>query len=116
MSYIKVEDDGMTKFGWEKNFLQSWASLLDGRRFNQKNKPISRRKILAKVRPIRATKKEIAQLLLKIEKKKSQKNWNWIRMSKKIRVSYETIRNWKNNVATPTQRKTRNIYEFLDHI
>ena len=116
VSPIKVEADGMTKFGWEKNFRQSWASLLDGRMFNQKNKPVKKRVNLEQEKGTRATKKEIAQLLLKLEKKKRQKNWTWLRVAKKIGVNYQTIRNWRENSCNPSQKKIRNISESLEHM
>ena len=118
VSPIKVEADGMTKFGWEKNFRQSWASLLDGRMFNQKNKPVKKRVNLEQEKGTRATKKDIAQLLLKLEKKKREKNWTWIRMAKKIGVNYQTIRNWRGTgiSCNPSQKKIRNISESLEHM
>jgi len=116
VSPIKVEADGMTKFGWEKNSRQTWASLLDGRRFDQKNKPVKKRVNLEQERGQKATKKEIAQLLLKLEKKKRQKNWTWLRVAKKIGVNYQTIRNWRENSCNPSQKKIRNISESLEHM
>ena len=116
VSPIKVEADGMTKFGWEKNSRQTWASLLDGRRFDQKNKPVKKRVNLEQERGQKATKKEIAQLLLKLEKKKRQKNWTWLKVAKKIGVNYQTIRNWRENSCNPSQKKIRNISESLEHM
>ena len=118
VSPIKVEADGMTKFGWEKNFRQSWASLLDGRMFNQKNKPIPRLRNLEQEKGTKATKKEIIDLLLKLEKKKRQKNWTWLRMSKFIGVNYQTIRNWRGagTSCNPSRKKIRNISESLEHM
>ena len=118
VSPIKVEADGMTKFGWEKNSRQTWASLLDGRRFDQKNKPVKKRVNLEQERGQKATKKEIAQLLLKLEKKKRQKNWTWLRMSKFIGVNYQTIRNWRGagTSCNPSRKKIRNISESLEHM
>ena len=116
VSPIKVEADGMTKFGWEKNSRQTWASLLNGRRFDQKNKPVKKRVNLEQERGQKATKKEIAQLLLKLEKKKRQKNWTWLRVAKKIGVNYQTIRNWRENSCNPSRKKIRNISESLEHM
>ena len=48
LSPIKLELDGMTPFGWEKNnCIPAWDSLLDGRRFDKKNerRTFSKRKI-----------------------------------------------------------------------
>ena len=118
VSPIKVEADGMTKFGWEKNFRQSWESLLDGRMFNQKNKPVKKRVNLEQEKGTKATKREISQLLLKLEKKKREKNWTWIRMSKFIGINYQTIRNWRGagTSCNPTRKKIRNISESLEHM
>ena len=106
VSPIKVEADGMTKFGWEKNSRQTWAALLDGRRFDQKNKPIA---LIPKIKPQkrgqRATKKEIERLLSALERKKREKKWTWLKMAKKIGVNYQTIRNWRENSCNPSQKK-----------
>ena len=117
VSPIKVEADGMTKFGWEKS-LQTWASLLDGRMFNQKNKPVKKRVNLEQEKGTKATKREISQLLLKLERKKRQKNWTWIRMAKKIGVNYQTIRNWRGTgiSCNPSRQKIKNISESLEHM
>ena len=116
VSPVKVEADGMTKFGWEKNFRQSWASVLDGRRFNITNKPIPRLRNLEKEKGTQATKKEIERLLSALEKKKRQKNWTWLRMSKKIGINYQTVRNWRVNSSNPSRKKIRNISESLEHM
>ena len=117
VSPIKVEADGMTKFGWEKNSRQTWAALLDGRRFDQKNKPIA---LIPKIKPQkrgqRATKKEIERLLSALERKKREKKWTWLKMAKKIGVNYQTIRNWRENSCNPSQKKIRNISESLEHM
>lgn len=42
-SVTTMQKDGMTVFGWEKHAARGWADMLDGRRFDCKNKPISRR-------------------------------------------------------------------------
>ena len=106
----------MTKFGWEKNFRQSWESLLDGRMFNQKNKPVKKRVNLEQEKGTKATKREISQLLLKLEKKKREKNWTWIRMSKFIGINYQTIRNWRGagTSCNPSQQKIKNISKLLE--
>jgi len=118
VSPIKVEADGMTKFGWEKNFRQSWESLLGGRRFDQKNKPVKKRVNLEQEKGTKATKKEIINLLLKLEKKKREKNWTWIRMSKKIGINYQTVRNWRGvgTSCNPTRKKIRNISKLLENM
>ena len=119
VSPIKVEADGMTKFGWEKNSRQTWAALLDGRRFDQKNKPIALA-LIPKIKPQkrgqRATKKEIERLLSALERKKREKKWTWLKMAKKIGVNYQTIRNWRENSCNPSQKKIRNISESLEHM
>ena len=109
----------MTAHGWTKNPCPNWAALLDGRRFDQKNKPIAR---IPKIKPLeqeqgqRATKREISQLLLKLEKKKREKNWTWIRMSKFIGINYQTIRNWRGagTSCNPSQQKIKNISKLLE--
>jgi len=118
VSPIKVEADGMTKFGWEKNFRQSWESLLDGRMFNQKNKPIPRLRNLEQEKSTKATKKEIINLLLKLEKKKREKKWTWLRMSKFIGINYQTVRNWRGagTSCNPSRKKIRNISKLLENM
>jgi hypothetical protein len=118
----KIEPDGMTLFGWEKSS-QTWAILLDGRRFDVKNKPVPfrtfyNRKKAKKEKRIekRATKKDVNRLVLELERKKRKNNFTWARIAKFIDVKYETIRNWRNNCATPTQKKIKEVYELLEQI
>ena len=105
----------MTKFGWEKSS-QTWASLLDGRMFNITNKPVKKRVNLEQEKGTKATKREISKLLLKLEKKKRQKNWTWIRMSKFVGINYQTIRNWRGagTSCNPSQQKIKNISKLLE--
>lgn len=118
----KIEPDGMTLFGWEKSS-QTWAILLDGRRFDVKNKHVPlrtfyNRKKAKKEKRIekRATKKDVNRLVLELERKKRKSNFTWARIAKFIDVKYETIRNWRNNCATPTQKKIKEVYELLEQI
>ena len=118
----KIEADGMTPFGWEKSS-QTWAILLDGRRFDVKNKPVPlrtfyNRKKAKKEKRIekRATKKDVNRLVLELERKKRKNNFTWARIAKFIDVKYETIRNWRNNCATPTQKKIKEVYDLLEKI
>ena len=123
VSPIKVEIDGMTKFGWEKNPYQNWANLLNDRRFDKKNKPVPlrtfyNRKKAKKEKKIekRATKKDVNRLVLELERKKRKNNFTWARIAKFIDVKYETIRNWRNNCATPTKKKIKEVYDLLEKI
>tara|TARA_R110000744_G_scaffold338208_1_gene443417 strand:+ start:644 stop:1033 length:390 start_codon:yes stop_codon:yes gene_type:complete len=117
----KIEPDGMTPFGWEKNPRHSWKNLLDGRRFDVKNKPISRRTFYNKKKSkkedkaaSKATKQEVQKLILSIEEKKRRNNLTWARVEKITGVASETIRNWKNDSSSPTLRKIESIFLLLE--
>ena len=118
-SPLKIEGDGMTAHGWTKNPCPNWAALLDGRRFDQKNKPVALA-LIPKIKPQkrgqRATKKEIERLLSALERKKREKKWTWLKMAKKIGINYQTVRNWRGagTSCNPSQQKIKNISKLLE--
>mgnify|MGYP003147458308 CR=1 FL=1 len=124
-SPIKLELDGMTPFGWEKNScISAWDSLLDGRKFDRNNEQISRRtfdKIKKNGREIKnkkngreiADRQEVDALLKSIEEKKNQEKWTWKKMRKLTGVHYETLKNWESGRCVPEKRKIKKISAML---
>ena len=115
-SPIKLELDGMTPFGWEKNScISAWDSLLDGRKFDRNNEQISRRtfdKIKKNGRET-ADRQEVDALLKSIEEKKNQEKWTWKKMRKLTGVHYETLKNWESGRCVPEKSKIKKISAML---